>query len=126
VFSHLDTARRQGRDLVGAGRRAYLGDWKAQEAGVVVVQHVGELIKRLPDDVRRGMPEVPCRKWAGMRDILVHAFHRVDHQLVWETLADDLPRLGAALDRYRARSAPSAERLADRARPPAVASFRER
>jgi uncharacterized protein with HEPN domain len=33
------------------------------------------------------------REWAGMRDILIHAYDRVDPEEVWNTLQIDLPKL---------------------------------
>jgi predicted nucleotidyltransferase len=38
-------------------------------------------------------------------DFLVdHAYHRLDYARVWNTLRDDIPRLRAAIERYRAQA----------------------
>jgi uncharacterized protein with HEPN domain len=36
-----------------------------------------------------------------MRIIAPHAYHRIDYELVWVTLRDDVPRLDAAIKRWR-------------------------
>jgi hypothetical protein len=40
----------------------------------------------------------------GFRIVVDHAYHRLDQHRVWNTLCDDIPRLRAAIDRYRGRT----------------------
>ncbi|MDP9208138.1 MAG: DUF86 domain-containing protein [Actinomycetota bacterium] len=37
----------------------------------------------------------------GFRIVVDHAYHRLDYGRVWNTLHDDIPRLRAAIERYR-------------------------
>ncbi len=59
---------------------------------------IGEAAKRLSQPLRSEHPDVPWRAMAGLRDILSHAYHRVDIDLVWETVADAVPKLRAAVE----------------------------
>jgi uncharacterized protein with HEPN domain len=36
-----------------------------------------------------------------MRIIAAHAYHRIDYELVWVTLRDDVPRMAEAIRRWQ-------------------------
>ena len=40
-----------------------------------------------------------------MRVIAAHAYHRIDYEEVWVTLRDDVPRMDAAVERWRQNQA---------------------
>jgi uncharacterized protein with HEPN domain len=54
---------------------------------------IGEAAKQLPEAVRRRAPEVPWREVAGLRDVIVHAYFRVDIDILWSIATRDMPRL---------------------------------
>ena len=47
------------------------------------------------------MPEIPWKEIIGFRIVVDHAYHRLDYGRVWNTLCEDVPRLRAAIERYR-------------------------
>ena len=55
---------------------------------------VGEAVKNLSVDLRVSEPSTPWKSIAGMRDVLIHDYLRVNLEQVWETVARDLPSLG--------------------------------
>ena len=55
-----------------------------QDAVVRCLEVIGEATKRLSQDFRGRHPEVPWRAMAGMRDLLIYAYDRVDLEEVWE------------------------------------------
>lgn len=55
-------------------------------AVVKALEITGEAVKKIPDDVRVQYPQIPWKDIAGMRDILVHQYWRVDSQVVWSTV----------------------------------------
>ena len=55
-----------------------------QDAVVRCLEVIGEATKRVSQDFRDLHPEVPWRAMAGMRDLLIHAYDRVDLEEVWE------------------------------------------
>lgn len=58
-----------------------------------LLEIMGEAARAIPADLRDRHPGVPWAKFTGMRNVLIHAYHRVDPGEVWRTLADDLPKL---------------------------------
>ncbi len=83
--------------LGGASLDAFLDDPKTQAACMRQLEIIGEAVKRLSDQTKNAYPNVPWREWAGMRDILIHAYDRIDPEEVWNTLINDLPNLLDAL-----------------------------
>ena len=66
---------------------------------------VGEAVKNLSADLRESEPSTPWKSIAGMRDVLIHDYLRVNLEQVWETVARDLPPLGltvrSLIERHR-------------------------
>jgi uncharacterized protein with HEPN domain len=55
-----------------------------QDALLRCLEVMGEATKRLSPEVRSSYPEIPWRGMAGLRDVLIHAYDRVDLQEVWQ------------------------------------------
>lgn len=77
----------------GMNYEAFLDDRKCQLAVVRCLEVIGEAAKRLSETFRESHPSIPWSKMAGMRDVLIHAYDRVDLERVWTTLRDDIPPL---------------------------------
>jgi len=54
---------------------------------------MGEATKRLSLDFRKEHSEIPWKKIAGMRDVLIHDYFGVDVKAIWNTSKEDLPDL---------------------------------
>ena len=61
------------------------------------LQIIGEAARLIPEDIRQLAPEVPWTKMIGMRHILVHDYFRIDTEIVWQVVANELPRLKSSL-----------------------------
>ena len=57
------------------------------------LQIVGEASWRLSQEIKAQHPQVPWKKIAGMRHILVHDYFRVDWEVVYSTAKDSVPSL---------------------------------
>lgn len=82
-----------------AGERAFRTDEKTQDGVIRQLAIIGEAARRVPTSLTRVYPEVPWRKIVGMRNILVHKYAETSVARVWATVVQDLPALGAAVDR---------------------------
>jgi len=81
------------------GREAFDRDELIQNWFVRQLQILGEAARAVPEDVRIRYPEIPWRKIIGMRSILVHTYFRIDPDIVWNVVVEDIPSLLAAIDR---------------------------
>lgn len=62
------------------------------------IEIIGEAATQLTEDVRHTTPEIPWAKIRGMRNRLIHAYSEVNVELVWSTVASDLPPLIVQLE----------------------------
>jgi uncharacterized protein with HEPN domain len=52
---------------------------------------IGEATKKLPKSFRQQYPQVPWKKIAGMRDVLIHDYSGIDIEVIWDTIKEKLP-----------------------------------
>ena len=69
-----------------------------QLAIMKAVEIVGEAASRVSADTRAMHSEIPWSGIIGMRNRLVHGYFDVNLARVWETVAQDIPRLIAQLE----------------------------
>jgi uncharacterized protein with HEPN domain len=84
-------------DYTAAGREEFLRDPKTQDAVLRSFEVMGEAAKRVPQSIRDRSLEIPWRRLAGFRDVLIHQYEGVDLEEVWKRVEEDLPPLGEAL-----------------------------
>lgn len=84
---HIETYTR------GLDEEAFAKDTQAQDAVIRRFEIIGEAVKALPDDVKQKNPKVRWNDIAGLRDVLIHGYHRVNIARVWQVIEDDLADL---------------------------------
>ncbi|MCP5099288.1 MAG: DUF86 domain-containing protein [Chloroflexi bacterium] len=57
------------------------------------IEIIGEASKQIPTQVRNNYPQVEWRKISGMRDIVVHVYFGIDHNIVWDVISNKIPEL---------------------------------
>jgi uncharacterized protein with HEPN domain len=61
-------------------------DRKLQDAVLHRLTIIGEAVKNIPDILKNKNPDIPWRKIAGIKDILVHHYFGVDLGAIWLVL----------------------------------------
>jgi uncharacterized protein with HEPN domain len=106
-LQHLREAiGRIDRYTTGFDLTAFRGDEKTQDAVIRNLEIIGEALSnvrtRFPD-FESAHPELPFGAAYGMRNVLAHGYFRVDLDIVWRTLQEDLPRLKEQVERVLAQ-----------------------
>ena len=68
-----------------------------QDAIIRQLTILGEAAKQVSPEFRDAHSEIPWKRIAGFRDVVVHAYFRVDLDQVWRIIQQDLPGLVATL-----------------------------
>ena len=77
----------------GLSKERFEKDELRQSAIVRQLEIIGEAVKNLPNSFRKKYPKVRWEGVAGFRDVLTHGYFRVDLNLVWKIMQEDLPDL---------------------------------
>ena len=68
------------------------------EATVFNLMQIGELAKTsLSAEAKAQITSIPWQQLYGMRNRIVHGYAGIHMQIVWDTVAEDIPKLNAEL-----------------------------
>jgi len=95
----LEACDKATQFVEGLSDETFKGDDKSQYAVIRALTIIGEAVKKIPKSVQNRYSEVPWKVMAGMRDIVIHEYFRVDLKRVFETVRQDLPPLRIAIAR---------------------------
>jgi uncharacterized protein with HEPN domain len=98
ALADILTAIRRVQGFPIPDRKTFLASDVLEDAVVRNLEMIGEATKRLSDSCRQQHPLIPCREMAGMRDVLIHAYDRVDLEEVWIALTEQQPGLLAEIE----------------------------
>lgn len=96
---HMLDAAREASDFARSHTASDLASNRLLALGLVkLIEVIGEAATKVTRAFQDAHPEVPWRKIAGMRHVLVHDYDRNDLDVVWETVSNDLPSLVGVLE----------------------------
>ena len=85
----------------GLTRESFLKDKLRQSAIIRQIEIMGEAAKNIPTAFREEYPKIPWQKIAGMRDIITHGYFRVDLDVVWNIIKNDLSNLERQINKIK-------------------------
>jgi uncharacterized protein with HEPN domain len=88
--------------IAGVDYDRFAADFMINFVVVRALEIVGEATKRLPMSLRDQYPAIPWRDMAGMRDIIIHSYERVNLKIVWRVVTQDIPQVKARLQQILA------------------------
>ncbi len=97
-LAHIADAIGQIVAYTAGGRDEFTKNRMAQDAVIRNLEVIGEATKNLSDNTKSRRPDIPWRRVAGLRDVLIHDYMGVNLQEVWRVVESRLPALRAAVD----------------------------
>jgi uncharacterized protein with HEPN domain len=94
---HIEDACEKILEYTKDGREAFLEQSIIRDAVTNNFAVIGEATKRLSEDTRAKNPQVPWKRIAGFRDVLIHGYDRIDVDETWRVIEEDLVPLRHAI-----------------------------
>ncbi len=90
-----DTCDRISRisDYTQGEKTEFLASLLIQDGVIRSFEVIGEAAKRISPELRQNHPEIPWRRMAGFRDVLIHDYAGIELDEVWHVVEHDLPEL---------------------------------
>ena len=75
----------------GITHEKFIEDIDLQDMIIRRLEVIGEAVKNLSMEFRRGYADIKWQNPADMRNTLIHGYFQVDLDIVWDTITNDLP-----------------------------------
>jgi uncharacterized protein with HEPN domain len=80
------------------GRDAFYASARTQDAVLRNFEVMGEIVKRLDSAFTQQHAQISWRSIAAFRDVIIHNYESLRMEVIWQTIADDLPQLERVVD----------------------------
>lgn len=102
-YAHLWDILQAARELMEMSRNVdyggFMDDIKLMRASERSLEIIGEGANKLSKPFTGDHPEIEWRDIIGQRNIIAHEYGRIDYELLYRTIRDDIPELIRQLER---------------------------
>jgi uncharacterized protein with HEPN domain len=81
------------QETVHINKEQFLHDELRIRAFSRSMEIIGEAAKNIPQELREKYPHVDFKLAAGLRDVLIHQYFKINIKIVWSVLEDNIPKL---------------------------------
>ncbi len=81
----------------GMSFEEFSADKKTIDAVVRNLEIIGQAVKNIPNELLENNPEIEWKKIARFRDIIVHRYFKIDLEVVWDVIENQLTKLETAV-----------------------------
>ena len=82
------------------GMEEFLADKRSYHAVIYNIMIIGEAANMLTFEFRDSHSDLKWRQITNMRNFLIHGYHNVEEDLVWEAISVDLPLIREKIVKY--------------------------
>ncbi|VAW51801.1 Protein of unknown function DUF86, BT0167 group [hydrothermal vent metagenome] len=93
LWDMLEAAKEADEMLAEYDLSAFLADRVMLRAIERIIEIIGESARRVSTDYQKTHPEIHWHEIIGQRNILAHEYGQINHELLYKTATDDLPKL---------------------------------
>lgn len=97
-LTHILESIQRIEEYTATGHDAFAANTMAQDAVMRNLEIIGEATKQLSQELRRNHADVPWRRIAGLRDVLIHDYMGVELDEVWAVIEQNLPSLRSRIE----------------------------
>jgi len=89
----LDSIKRIESFIKNVSEKSFIGNEEKQSAVIRQLEIIGEAAKNVPELFRKKHQEIPWNDIAKTRDKIIHYYFRVDLDIIWDIIKNNLPEL---------------------------------
>jgi len=93
----LEEARKVEEFTKGMENKEFVKSELVRHAVERSLEIIGEASKSLSEDYRKKHPEIEWKKIIGLRNLISHAYSRINADALWEVVKNDIPKLRKTL-----------------------------
>lgn len=102
-LDHIEQALAQIASYCPSERAVFFANQMAQDAILMRLQEIGEnlaQLRRLDEETFIASAQDSWYKLIGLRNVISHGYHTIDHEQIWQIVTEELPRFRESLNAY--------------------------
>ena len=87
----LDCIARIERYTRGFAFEDFRADNKTVDSVLRNLEIIGEAARYVPQEIQTRYPQIPWKEMQAIRNIVIHEYHGVNLEIIWQTVQENLP-----------------------------------